>query len=66
MYITACIHTCATYQVHSYYELFMSVYIVCEQSRGHQPVVHMLACSEYYFVRVRSVCAISHAGVLEV
>ena len=55
MYITARIHTYTMCQVHIYYELFMSVYIVCEQSRHHQPVVR--ACSDYL---VRVVFALFH------
>ena len=61
MYVTACIHTCATCQVHSRYELIKhttSVYIFREQLRRHQPLVHMLARSEYFSVRV--VCALFH------
>ena len=63
-YVTACIHTCATCQVHSRYELIkhaMSVYIVREQLRHHQPLVHTLACSEYFPIRV--VRALFHTQV---
>ena len=55
MYLTACIHTCATCQVHSHYELIKHatiVHIVREQLRCHQPLVHMLARSEYFPIRV--------------
>ena len=53
-YVTACIHSCATCQVYSRCEFIKpttSVYIVCKQLR-RQPVVHMLACSEYFAVHV--------------
>ena len=54
-YVTACIHTCVTCRLHSHYELIKhttSVYIVREQLRRHQPLVHMLACSEYFLICV--------------
>ena len=60
-YVTACIHTCTTFQVHSRYELIkhaMSVHIVCEQLRRHQTLVHTLAHSKYFPIRV--VCALFH------
>ena len=59
-YITACIHTCATCEVHSCYELIntsMHVYIVRE-------LVHTLVCSEYLPVYVVHACAISHAIIV--
>ena len=48
-------HSCATCRVHSRYELIKlstSVYIVHEQLRRYQPLVHMLARSEDLPVRV--------------
>ena len=51
VYATACIHTCATCRVHSCYELIKhatSVYIVHEQLRHHQLLVHTVAHSKYF------------------
>ena len=63
-YVTACIHTCTTCRVHSHYKLIKhatSVYIICEQLRCHQLLVHTLACSEY---PIRVVRALFHTRVL--
>ena len=57
-------HASATCRVHSRCELIKpttSVYIVCEQLIRHQPVVHMLACSEDF--RIRVVRALFHTRV---
>ena len=64
MYVTACIHTYATYQVYSRYELIKtatSVYIVHKQLRHHQPLVYTPARSEYFPVRL--VPALFHTQV---
>ena len=53
------------YRVHSRYELIKhatSVYIVREQLRRHQPLVHTLARSEYFPIRV--VHVLFHTRVL--
>ena len=39
-----------------------SVYIVHKQLRRRQPLVHMLACSEYFPVRVVRVLCISQTS----
>ena len=57
-------HTCTKCRVHSRYELIKhatSVYIVREQLRRHQPLVHMLARSKYFPIRV--VRALFHTRV---
>ena len=55
-YVIACIHTYMRHVLSdSHYELInhvTSVYIVREQLRRHQPLVHMLARSEYFSIRV--------------
>ena len=50
--------------MHSCYELIKhatSVYIIREELRRHQPLVHTLACSEYFPIRV--VRALFHTRV---
>ena len=64
MHVKACIHRCAMYRVHSHRELIkpaMRFYIIREQLRHHQPLVHTLAHSEHFPVRV--VRAVFHIQV---
>ena len=63
-FIMHTLHTNNMCQVYSHYELIkpaVSIYIVHEQLRRYQPVVHLLACSEDFPICV--VHALFHTSV---